>query len=596
MMTTTILTPSDGAATKLAAVEVDSQENSNGIANINGDDCIKKASTNGNNGLSTSNGSLAENLSNKSSSLTSQHSSSAHHAHRNPIIHEHDDKKGFFSTLTSIVGMDVQNMRMSVPLWVFEPTSALMRMAETYEFCHLLNEAACCDDEVLRNTYMAAFVVSAFAHTTRTGKPFVPVLGETFEYKEEYDDGKGRGIEFFAEQVSSNPDVAASFVQGQGWKSGETVDVMAFFHGNAIEVKSRGSRYVVLEKYNEVYSWNLPISLASNLLVGGAFLDHFGVVLVTNHTTGYVSELHFRRMGWFNAGKQEFMGWLVSPQGAKVVHYEGKWASHFNATFVSNTNEGKKPEVRRLWTAGDHKVPNDKFKFTKYTYQLLGIDPKTKEYAGKHREAMEADFRCPDAELERYRPAPTDSRYREDIVYHAKGQNNLANQSRSEIEKKCAARERELKSSHKIRESVFFVEVRNEVAELLADRVLTIISMPHPPYPGTQPNDNNSNSNSNGNGNEIQVKNAVSKPDEHSAESNGVVDHEEKPAAGGDAESKKMLTAAEVNPKHYPFVSERSVGDYLVSGSRRSIYEYCNDYWAHKLALTEEEWTERELF
>jgi oxysterol-binding protein-related protein 3/6/7 len=79
----------------------------------------------------------------------------------------------------SVIGMDVMNMRLSLPIWLFEPTTALTRMCETFEFSELLDRAAKEKDPVLRDALVAAFVISAFAHTERVRKPFNPVLGES---------------------------------------------------------------------------------------------------------------------------------------------------------------------------------------------------------------------------------------------------------------------------------------------------------------------------------------------------------------------------------------------------------------------------------
>lgn len=63
-----------------------------------------------------------------------------------------------------------------------EPLSTLQRLTEDYEYAELLDRAAQCEDPGLQLVYVAAFAVSSYATTAnRTGKPFNPLLGETYE-------------------------------------------------------------------------------------------------------------------------------------------------------------------------------------------------------------------------------------------------------------------------------------------------------------------------------------------------------------------------------------------------------------------------------
>lgn len=88
-------------------------------------------------------------------------------------------RQALWKQLVSLIGMDVMNMRLSLPIWLFEPSTALTRMCETFQFSDILDRAAAESDPVLRDSLVAAFVISAFAHTERVRKPFNPVLGES---------------------------------------------------------------------------------------------------------------------------------------------------------------------------------------------------------------------------------------------------------------------------------------------------------------------------------------------------------------------------------------------------------------------------------
>lgn len=56
------------------------------------------------------------------------------------------------------------------------------RLTEELEYSDLLDRAACCENSLEQICYIAAFSISCYASTAiRTGKPFNPLLGETYE-------------------------------------------------------------------------------------------------------------------------------------------------------------------------------------------------------------------------------------------------------------------------------------------------------------------------------------------------------------------------------------------------------------------------------
>ena len=76
----------------------------------------------------------------------------------------------------------------------------LQRLSEDLEYYELLDKAAKCQSSLEQLCYVAAFTVSSYSTTVhRTGKPFNPLLGETYEL----DRLKECGYRSLCEQVSS---------------------------------------------------------------------------------------------------------------------------------------------------------------------------------------------------------------------------------------------------------------------------------------------------------------------------------------------------------------------------------------------------------
>lgn len=97
--------------------------------------------------------------------------------------------------------------RFCVPVYFNEPLSMVQKVAESFEYEHLLNVAGETDDPVERLALIAAFGVAQYKQSDkRMWKPFNPILGETYELV-------GQDYKYFAEQVSHHPPITASYAE-----------------------------------------------------------------------------------------------------------------------------------------------------------------------------------------------------------------------------------------------------------------------------------------------------------------------------------------------------------------------------------------------
>jgi len=94
------------------------------------------------------------------------------------------DKSNFnlWSHLKNCIGKELS--KISMPVQWNEPLSFLQRLSEYMNYGYLLNTAASSKDAEIRLQWVATFAVSALAsNLERMGKPFNPLLGETFELR-----------------------------------------------------------------------------------------------------------------------------------------------------------------------------------------------------------------------------------------------------------------------------------------------------------------------------------------------------------------------------------------------------------------------------
>lgn len=341
--------------------------------------------------------------------------------HSDGLLHTNVDsesRKQLWQQMYSYMGTNLAGMRLSLPAWVFEPTTVLTRMAEAFEFCELLDRAAASTDSVLRDSLVAAFVVSCFSSQERVRKPFNPILGETYEFLHPTNDMK-----LYAEQVSHHPPISVLHAEGTNWLAGEVNRTHAKFQGNSLEVINSGNRYIHLTPTGDRYSWTLPKTTMSNLFVGTTNISHHGKFEVCNETTGMVARLEFAKSGWFSKNRYNVSGELLNKSGDLLAVFRGAWNRYLDSSFVNKDDiaidkEGTGENCNRLWVAGPHHLSmedgdiRDMFtNCTKFTKRTIAFD---------------ADYA---AEL-----PPTDSRLRPDRLALERGDLNTSNTEKQRIE------------------------------------------------------------------------------------------------------------------------------------------------------------------
>jgi hypothetical protein len=128
--------------------------------------------------------------------------------------------------MKNCIGKDLSKIPM--PVNFSEPLSMLQRLTEDYEYADILDAATKCTDACEQLAYVAAFTISSYSTTSsRTGKPFNPLLGETFEC----DRMEDLGWRSFSEQVSHHPPMVAQYCEGRGWKCWQEFTMTSKFRG-----------------------------------------------------------------------------------------------------------------------------------------------------------------------------------------------------------------------------------------------------------------------------------------------------------------------------------------------------------------------------
>jgi len=116
----------------------------------------------------------------------------------------------------TIIGKDMSTF--SLPAFLNEPTTILMKIAESFMFSDLLIKASREPDPARRMTHIVSFIAaSQWVVNNRVSKPFISLLGETYELVTPK-------FKFIAECVKSLPCVVAYHVSGDGFVAYKTCE------------------------------------------------------------------------------------------------------------------------------------------------------------------------------------------------------------------------------------------------------------------------------------------------------------------------------------------------------------------------------------
>uniref|UniRef100_A0A672JZM5 Oxysterol-binding protein n=1 Tax=Sinocyclocheilus grahami TaxID=75366 RepID=A0A672JZM5_SINGR len=358
-----------------------------------------------------------------------------------------------WSILRKCIGMELSKITM--PVIFNEPLSFLQRLTEYMEHTYLIHQANTSDDSIERMKCVAAFAVSAVASQwERTGKPFNPLLGETYELVRD-----DLGFRLISEQVSHHPPISAFHAEGlqKDFVFHGSIYPKLKFWGKSVEAEPKGIITLELPKHNEAYTWMNPTCCVHNIIVGQLWIEQYGNVEVINHRTGEKCCLSFKPCGLFGKELHKVEGYILDKSKKKVCNLYGKWTECMyivdTATFETHKKNDKKASEDKKsskQTSDSEETPQpggDSLEVIPGSQLLWRIAPRPVNSAQMYNFttfAMQLDEL--DKEIEAVIPK-TDSRLRPDIRAMENGDIDLASEEKKRLEEKQrAARKNRSKS------------------------------------------------------------------------------------------------------------------------------------------------------
>ncbi|KAG8442137.1 hypothetical protein GDO86_011075, partial [Hymenochirus boettgeri] len=322
-----------------------------------------------------------------------------------------------WSILRKCIGMELSKITM--PVIFNEPLSFLQRLSEYMEHTYLIHKANLCTDTVERMQCVAAFAVSAVASQwERTGKPFNPLLGETYELVRE-----DLGFRLISEQVSHHPPVSAFHAEGinKDFVFHGSIYPKLKFWGKSVEAEPKGIITLELLKHNEAYTWTNPTCCVHNIIVGKLWIEQYGNMEITNHKTGEKCILNFKPCGLFGKELHKVEGYIQDKSKRKLCALYGKWTECLYTTDPASLETFKKNDKKNV---EEKKLSKQMYNFTLFALALNELDKGMESVVPK-----------------------TDCRLRPDIRAMENGEIDLASEEKKRLEEKQrAARKNRSKS------------------------------------------------------------------------------------------------------------------------------------------------------
>ncbi|KAL3289347.1 hypothetical protein HHI36_022784 [Cryptolaemus montrouzieri] len=266
-------------------------------------------------------------------------------------MYNHD--YNIWSVLKNCIGKELSKITM--PVVFNEPLSFLQRLSEYMEYAHLLRLASQQPNPISRMQYVIGFAVSALASNwERLGKPFNPLLGETYELvREEF--------KIICEQVSHHPPISAFHAEhNDEWTFHGSIHPKLKYWGKSVEIQPKGTVTVEFPKLNEAYTWSNVQCCVHNIIVGKLWMEQCGNMEIVNHATGHRANLTFKSAGSNNKDLHHVEGYICDKDKQKLYFIYGKWTEFIKSTEYVNYEEYLKENSHKLKKEDVRsKSPND---------------------------------------------------------------------------------------------------------------------------------------------------------------------------------------------------------------------------------------------
>ncbi|KRZ59875.1 Oxysterol-binding protein-related protein 2 [Trichinella nativa] len=334
-----------------------------------------------------------------------------------------------WSILKHSLGTDLS--RLSIPVVFNEPLTFLQRISEYMEYSDLISKA------VNETNPLIPFAVSALASNwQRVGKPFNPILGETYEL----DHSNTTGFRICCEQVSHHPPISAFHVEGDGFKFYGSIHPKIKLKGQGLEIVPKGILTLELLKQNDVYMWSNVNCSVKNIIIGKMQIELQGTMEIVSHRSGLKCTLQFKPNSCLFGREisRHVHGFIVNQRETRLRILYGDWTEFLASCTIDIYNANfeqwlKLRQKRNLPNTVQSNRPASPVTFpgSNILWQIKSRPDFSEGFFNFTEFAMGLNDMQSNNDY-----APTDSRFRPDVRYLENGELDLAETEKLRLEEK----------------------------------------------------------------------------------------------------------------------------------------------------------------
>lgn len=294
--------------------------------------------------------------------------------------------------LVKVLAKGLGAVSISLPIRIFEPRSTCERLVDRFSFAsYYLGAAAKETDPVSRLKKVMAFAISGLYLGTRQEKPFNPLLGETFQGT--FDDG----TLVYVEHTAHNPPTDHFDVIGRGYRLYGYYELDGSLSWNELTGEFRGFTYVQFP--GQLIKFTQPKFMIGGFTFGDRTLNWQGEIEFWDHQNGLSAAIRIGddKNKWSikkkDIKRDSFFGKIwkfdtgTNKKGEALVSVYGSWLKKFVAVDI----KGKEKiwvinrEVPKRHIPSDFPIPSD----WRYREDLIWLFRKNQELASSWKLRVE---------------------------------------------------------------------------------------------------------------------------------------------------------------------------------------------------------------
>ena len=324
----------------------------------------------------------------------------------------------------------------SSPVYFNEPISMGQKQCEKFFYLDMLTKASKqIKDKPLQMCYICAFIIGEiFLNIGRFLKPFSPILGETYEYFENY-----HKFRYYSESVKHKPQITAFIGETPEFAYyGDTFNESSFKFLKGIELTFKNKIHVFLKNSGSHYIYNRPVACIKGLLKPPMYSDYSGTTVIQDVNNENIKcELTFIEESWTSTTIGDFEGKSYSNEGEVKYLIGGNWKEEI---YITDPN-GNNKQVLLCLSKNTTYLGNTMEKYTLpfYTCNLNFINKDLKDSLPKN-----------------------DSRFRQDMRYLEKGEEYIP---KAQLYKSAYEEKQRIELNDEGHQILFFIEKKNEETE-----------------------------------------------------------------------------------------------------------------------------------